>query len=164
MPYTTILDLTASDDEEPIELAKNFSKKQPDRSTAVLAAALTRAGRQTCVPEPPRQSMPVLFAGTWEQRRSSRDLALVFFLSEPCLQSLIIVGEPSVNMCLSPQNQRGALRPYSTFRIQGQTDGTRQQYGSAFGAGRFPTQQFHHLIYSPCSLSCLFLAKHKCAF
>lgn len=62
MPWATVVDLTGSDDEEePKHVSSTLGSAQQTGSASVLAAALTRAGRETCAP-PPRP-LPPSFTG-----------------------------------------------------------------------------------------------------
>jgi hypothetical protein len=48
MPWATVVDLTGSDDdEEPKHVSSTLGRAQQTGSASVLAAALTRAGRET---------------------------------------------------------------------------------------------------------------------
>ena len=59
MPWATVVDLTGSDDDDgPRNVSSTLGRAQQTGSASVLAAALTRAGRETCAP--PRARSPRL--------------------------------------------------------------------------------------------------------
>ena len=74
MPWATVVDLTGSDDEEePKHVSSTLGRAQQTGSASVLAAALTRAGRETCAPPPSSRvynNMSRRFSGTSAGERS----------------------------------------------------------------------------------------------
>ena len=95
MPWATVVDLTGSDDDDgPRNVSSTLGRAQQTGSASVLAAALTRAGRETCAPPAPRPTpvfhgyITTCLEGFQERRRVS---ALPWVLFPACIVAISIM-------------------------------------------------------------------------